>query len=235
LREKVTRRAIGRHDTWVLRAALTCLLAILISGCGAVAGEDRPNEDATLLLDSAPAAVHAGIYLASARGYDEAEGVRLEVRRPGRSANAVNRLRDGRADFALLPREDLAAAVRQGREVVGVYAVDQPLPELVLCVTRTTLEERRPLVRAAIRALQRGYSQAQTEPDSAVAAIEEAAPRADREALAAQLDEVAPSFTAGARAPGELREPVLRRWAADEGIDVERAFDFDQVGPVRNP
>ena len=206
-----------------------------MTGCGAVAGEDRPNEDATLLLDSTPAAVHAGIYLATERGFDEAEGVRLEVRRPARSASAVNRLRDGRADFALLPLDDLAAAVRAGREVVGVYAVDQPLPGLVLCVTRTTLEERRPLVRAAIRALQRGYSQAQTEPDSAVAAIQQAAPRTDREALAAQLDEVAPSFTAGARAPGELREPVLRRWAASEGVDLDRAFDFDQVGPVRNP
>ena len=46
---------------------------------------------------------------------------------------------------------------------------------------------------------------------------------------------MAPSFTAGARAPGELLEPVLRRWAAKEGVDLERAFDFDQVGPVRNP
>ena len=221
-----------------MRAALTfALLAILITGCGGGSGGDRPGEDATLLLDSAPRAVHAGIYLATARGYDEAEGVGLEVKRPGASADAAEQLRTGRADFAILDLADLAAARERGREVVGVYAVVQPLPRLVLCVSRTTLEDRRPLVRAAIRALQRGYAQAQIEPDSAVAAIRDAAPRADRQALATALDEVSPSFTAGARAPGELREDVLRRWDARRHppLDVDMAFDFDQVGPVRNP
>jgi len=233
----VTRRAIRRHDTWVRTALTFALLAILITGCGGVSGGDRPDEDATLLLDSAPRAVHAGIYLASARGYDEAEGVRLEVKRPGASADAAEQLRTGRADFAILDLADLAAARGRGRDIVGVYGLVQPLPRLVLCVSRTTLEDRRPLVRAAIRALQRGYAQAQSEPDSAVAAIQEEAPRADRDELAAQLDEVSPSFTAGARAPGELREDVLRRWAArqDPPLDVDTAFDFGQIGPVRNP
>jgi ABC-type nitrate/sulfonate/bicarbonate transport system substrate-binding protein len=211
----------------VLRLAHIALLGVLISGCGGTSGGDRPNEDATLLLDSAPSAVHAGIYLATERGYDEAEGVRLEVRRPGA---AVAKLRDGRADFAILDVRDLARARERGADVVGVYAVLQRPRGPVLCVTRTTLEDRRPLVRAAIRALQRGYAQAQVEPDSAVAALLEPA-RADRAELAAQLDEVSPSFTSGARAPGELRREVLSR----AGVDVERAFDFDQVGPVRNP
>jgi hypothetical protein len=37
--------------------------------------------------------------------------------------------------------------------------------------------------------------------------------------------------------PGKLREDVLRRWAArqDPPLDVDTAFDFGQVGPVRNP
>jgi len=35
-------------------------------------------EDATLLRDCGPNAVHSGIYLATSRGYDEAEGVNLE-------------------------------------------------------------------------------------------------------------------------------------------------------------
>jgi ABC-type nitrate/sulfonate/bicarbonate transport system substrate-binding protein len=211
-----------------VRTALTLvLLGLLMSGCG-VAGGDRPNEDATLLLDAAPNAVHAGIYLATERDYDEAEGVRLEVRRAG---TAVAKLRDGRADFAILRVRDLARARERGADVVGVYAVLQRPQGPVLCVIRTTLEDRRPVVRAAIRALQRGYAQAQAEPDSAVAAVLDAAPRADRETLAARLDAVSPAFTAGARAPGELRPEVLAR----EGLDVEQAFDFDQVGPVRNP
>jgi ABC-type nitrate/sulfonate/bicarbonate transport system substrate-binding protein len=211
----------------VLRLAHIALLGVLISGCGGTSGGDRPNEDATLLLDSAPSAVHAGIYLATERGYDEAEGVTLEVRRPGA---AVAKLRDGRADFAILDVRDLARARERGADIVGVYAVLQRPRGPVLCVTRTTLEDRRPLVRAAIRALQRGYAQAQVEPDSAVAALLEPA-RADRAELAAQLDAVSPSFTSGARAPGELRREVLSR----AGVDVDQAFDFDQVGPVRNP
>jgi ABC-type nitrate/sulfonate/bicarbonate transport system substrate-binding protein len=221
----------------VRTALIAALLGVLITGCGGASGGDRPNEDATLLLDSAPAAVHAGIYLATARGYDEAEGVRLAVRRPRASTDAAAALRDERADFALTDLGTLARARERGRDLVGVYAVVQrPLPggegPLVMAVTRTTLEERRPLVRAVIRALQRGYAQAQTEPDSAVAAVP-----GNRERLAAGLDAVAPDFTAGARAPGELRRDVLRRAAAglETPLDVSRAFDFDQVGPVRNP
>jgi ABC-type nitrate/sulfonate/bicarbonate transport system substrate-binding protein len=212
----------------VFRAALPVLVAALIVGCGGVTGGDRPNEDATLLLDSAPSAVHAGLHLATERDYDVAEGVRLELRGPGA---AVAKLRDGRADFAMLDVRALAAARQRGADVVGVYAVLQRPRGPVLCVTRTTLEDRRPLVRAAIRALQRGYAQAQVEPDSAVAAVQAAAPNTDRTELAAQLDAVSPAFTAGARAPGELRREVLSR----SGVDVEEAFDFDQVGPVRNP
>jgi ABC-type nitrate/sulfonate/bicarbonate transport system substrate-binding protein len=207
------------------------LAAMLITGCGGASGGDRPDEDATLLLDSAPGALHAGIYLATERGYDDAEGARLEVKRPGATADAAEQLRDGRADFAILDVRDLARAREGGADIVGVYAVLQRPRGPVLCVARRTLEDRRPLVRAAIRGLQRGYAQAQIEPDSAVAAIQEAAPRAARDQLAAELDRMAPSFTAGARAPGELRREVLAR----DGLDVDQAFDFGQVGPVRNP
>jgi ABC-type nitrate/sulfonate/bicarbonate transport system substrate-binding protein len=209
-------------------ALIAALAAALIAGCGGVAGGDRPDEDATLLLDGAPGAVHAGILLATERGYDEAEGVRLELDGPG---GAVAKLRDGRADFAILDVPSLARARDGGADVVGVYAVLQRPRGPVLCVTRTTLEDRQPLVRAAIRALQRGYTQAQVEPDSAVAAIQAAAPRTDRAALAERLDAVSPAFTSGARAPGELRRELLAR----ERVDVKRAFDFGQVGPVRNP
>ena len=202
-----------------------------MTGCGAVAGDDRPDEEATLLLDSRPAAVHAGIYLATERRYDEAEGVELAVRRPGPAADVARRLDSGRADMAILPVRDLARARERGEDLVAVYALVQP-PRLVLCVKRTTLEDRRSLVRATIRALQRGYSQAQLEPDSAVAAVLAEAPRTDRGRLAAQLDEVSPAFTAGVRAPGELRPAALRRLAPELG---DEGFDLNQVGPVRNP
>ena len=327
-----------------LKAILLLGALLALAGCGGTTGDDRPNQDATLLLDFTPNGVHAGIYLATARGYDDAEGVRLEVREPSASTDALRLLQGGRADMAILDIHDLGLARETGThppDVVGVMAVVQrPLasvlaqpdvgrprdleggrvgvtglpsdvavlrsvvagdggdpdavrtttigfeavkallagrvdgatafwnaegvalrqerpdmqefrvdeygapayPELVLCVTRQALEERRPVIAATIRALQRGYTQAQVDPESAVTALLEGGSGLDRAAAQAQLDAVAPAFTAGARAYGELRESVLREWAAwdvefgilDERPDVRRAFDFSLV-PVENP
>jgi ABC-type nitrate/sulfonate/bicarbonate transport system substrate-binding protein len=107
-------------------------------------------------------------------------------------------------------------------------------------VTRQTLDERRPVVRAAIRGLQRGYLAAQDDPESALSAMSAAVPELDRDALTPQLDAVAPAFTAGARTYGQLRPAVLREWArwdVEFGIlertpDVAAAFDTRVVGPA---
>jgi ABC-type nitrate/sulfonate/bicarbonate transport system substrate-binding protein len=325
-----------------VRRALALLVALLLlAGCSG-AGSDRPNREASLLLDFTPNGVHAGIYLATSRGFDDAEGVQLEVRAPGASTDALRQLQGGRADMAILDIHDLGLARQEGADIVGVMAVVQrPLasvlaqpdvarprdlegrragvtglpsdvavlrsvvagdggdpdrvrtttigfeavrtllagrvdgatafwnvegvalkerrpemqefrvddfgapayPELVLCVSRRTLEEDRSVVEATIRALQRGYTQAQVDPESAVSALLEAEPGLEREAAQAQLDAVSPAFTAGARAFGELRERPLREWAAwdvefgilEEEPDLERAFDLSLVGPVSNP
>jgi ABC-type nitrate/sulfonate/bicarbonate transport system substrate-binding protein len=160
---------------------------------------------------------------------------------------AVKALLAGRVDAATAFWNAEGVALERRRPGFTEFRVDDfgapPYPELVLCVTRTTLEDRGPLVRAVVRALQRGYAQAQVEPDSAIAALQSQARAGDRAELAAQLDAVAPAFTAGARAPGELRKPVLERWARWDrrfgilktDLDVDKAFDFDQVVPVRNP
>ncbi|HWT21904.1 MAG TPA: ABC transporter substrate-binding protein [Solirubrobacteraceae bacterium] len=325
-----------------LVAAALCLLAWLLAGCGGSSGGDRPNADATLLLDFTPNGVHAGIYIATARGFDDAEGVGLTVRRPGASTDALALLQSGRADLAILDIHDLGLARQQGRDLVGVAAIVQrPLaavlaqpeirtprdlegrragvtglpsdeavlrsivqgaggdpaqvvettigfqavrallagrvagatafwnvegvalerrrpgfrefrvddfgapayPELVLCVTRQTLDERRSLVRATIRALQRGYREAQIDPESAVQAMVEAVRGLDRDQLSAELDAVAPAWTAGARAFGQLRPDVLRAWAAwdlrfgilERQVDVDEAFDTTLVTRQRNP
>jgi putative hydroxymethylpyrimidine transport system substrate-binding protein len=324
-----------------VRPALTLVLivAALFAGCGSTTGEDRPGAEATLLLDFAPNAVHAGLYLATERAYDEAEGVELEVRAPGQSTDALKQLEAGRADMAILDIHDLGLAREQGHDIVGVMAFVQrplaavlaqpsirspkdlegervgvtglpsddavlesivagdggdpdrvrpvtigfqavkallagrvagatafwnaegvalrrerpemrefrvddygapPYPELVLCVTRATLEDEAPVLRATIRALQRGYGEVQRDPESAVAAMLAAEPRLDQATLTAQLDAVDEAFTAGARAFGQLKPDVLREWAdwdvefgiLKEPLDVDRAFDTSLVGPV---
>ena len=131
---------------------------------------------------------------------------------------AVRALLARRIDAATAFWSVEGVALKERRPGMREFRVDDfgapAYPELVLVATRQTLEERPALVRATMRALQRGYTQTQFEPESAVAAMLEAERGLERAALTAQLDAVGPAFTAGARAYGELRPEVLRRWAA---------------------
>jgi putative hydroxymethylpyrimidine transport system substrate-binding protein len=106
-------------------AATLALLAALLAGCGGSRGGDRPEIDATLVLDFSPNAVHSGIYSAVGRGYDEAEGVDIRVREPGSSGEGLKLLLAARAELAVLDIHDLALARERGRDVVGVMAIVQ--------------------------------------------------------------------------------------------------------------
>ncbi len=113
--------------------ALVFVAALLLSGCGAAGGTSVGDDDATLLLDFQPNGVHAGIYLAKARAYDQAEGIDLEIRRPGASTDALKLLRAGRVQAALLDIHDLGLAAEKGADdLVGVMAVVQePLAAVI--------------------------------------------------------------------------------------------------------
>ena len=318
---------------------LVLALALGLAGCGGVAEPDRPDTEETLLLDFEPNAVHAGIYLAVERAYDEAEGVELTVRRPGASTDALKLLQAGRVDAAVLDIHDLGLAVERGADLVGVMAlVQRPLaaviaqptvrrpralegrrvgvtglpsddavlrsvvegdggdpdrvddvtigfqavkallarrvdavtafwnvegvalkahrpgmhefrlddfgapayPELVLAVARTKLEDRRAEVKAIVDALQRGYTEALVDPESAVQAMITREEGLDRQTLSDQFSAVEAAFTAGVPAFGYLDEARLQAWArwdARVGIrktppDVARAFDTTLVGPA---
>lgn len=323
-----------------MRTLLLAAMALGLAACGGGGpGSDRPGEDATLLLDFAASAVHAGIYSAAERGYDDAEGVALTVQTPGQSTDALKLLAAREADFAVLDIHDLGLASEKGADLVAVMAIVQrPLaavlarpgirsprdlagrkagvsglpsddavlraviegdggeagevekvtigfesvkalvagrvdaatafwnvegielrrrnpdfgefrvddfgapayPELVLVTTRRTLDERRPLVDATVRAVQRGYVETQTDPESAITTMLSAERELDRDTLMAQLDAVAPAFTAGADFVGQLRPEVLREWAAwavEFGIlerppDVGRHFATDVAQPI---
>ena len=80
------------------------------------------------MLDFQPNAVHAGIYLAIARGFDEALGVNLNVEVPGDGTDAIGLLLSNRIQFAVLDIHDLALAREKGRDLVAVMAlVQRPL------------------------------------------------------------------------------------------------------------
>jgi putative hydroxymethylpyrimidine transport system substrate-binding protein len=312
--------------------AVLFVAVLALAGCGSDESGGAPNVDATLLLDFQPNAVHTGIYMAISRGYDTALGVKLRVRVPTDSTDAVQLLASGRADLAILDIHDLALARERGRDLVGVMALVQtPLaailaqppnrtprdlegkrvgvtglpsddavlrsivagaggdpakvhvttigfsavrsvltgrvagatgfwnsegvalrarrpeirefrvddfgapayPELVLAVTRETLQDRASLVRASVAALARGYEEVLSDPESGVSALVEAVKGLDRTEVQRELDEVSPSFTVGAHGFGELNRPRLEAWARWErrfGItkrepDVGLAFD----------
>jgi ABC-type nitrate/sulfonate/bicarbonate transport system substrate-binding protein len=103
------------------------------AGCGATGRGASAQAEASLLLDFKPSAVHAGIYLATARDYPSADGVDLDVAPPPSSAQAaITALTANRADFAVLDIHDLALAREQGKELVGVMAIVQrPLAAVV--------------------------------------------------------------------------------------------------------
>jgi putative hydroxymethylpyrimidine transport system substrate-binding protein len=309
--------------------ALALVAAAVVAGCSRTS-EDRPNQSAKLVLDFQPNAVHAGIYLALERDFDDAEGVTLSVAAPSSSTDSVKLLLSGRAQFAILDIHDLALAREKGRDIVGVMALVQvplaaviaqpqyarprdlegkrvgvtglpsddavlssivrgdggdpgkvkrvtigfeavsallarkvdaatafwnaegvalaakrpgmrqfkvddygapPYPELVLCVSRETLDEERNVVAATVRALRRGYGETINDPESAVEALVDRA-HVDRDATARELDAVSPAFTEGATRYGELDPKALAKWArweAQFGItkrppDVAQAF-----------
>jgi len=141
--------------------------------------------------------------VAAATGFWNVEGVALRARRP--------QIREFRVD-------DFGAPA---------------YPELVLAVTRETLQDRPAVVRATVAALARGYEEVLSDPENGVSALVEAVDGLDRAQVGRELDAVSPSFTAGARGFGELNRPRLDEWARWEkrfGIterepEVGLAFD----------
>ena len=315
-------------------ASLAAVLAALsLTACGGDGAEPGASEEATLVLDFQPNAVHAGIYAALVGNFYLDRGVRLHVREPSTSSDAPKLLESGRADFAILDIHDLAiargrgfdivaitpivqrplAAViaaddavhspdeLEGREVgvtglpsdeavldsvvaagggdpdavdritIGFEAVPQlsagrlaaataiwnaegvalrakrpgirefrvddfgapPYPELVLTVSRETLQDQSRVVRAAVSAIARGYSEVLSDPENGISALLDATTGLARDGVAPELRAVSPAFTAGARTFGELDRGRLEAWARWErrfGIvqrepDVGRAFD----------
>jgi putative hydroxymethylpyrimidine transport system substrate-binding protein len=128
-------------------------------------------------------------------------------------------------------------ALHAKRPTIREFRVDEygapAYPELVLTVTRETLQDRASLVRASVAALARGYEEVLSDPENGVSTMVEAVGGLDRDQVQRELDAVSPSFTAGARGFGELDRGRLQAWARWEqrfGItkrEPEVALAFD--------
>jgi ABC-type nitrate/sulfonate/bicarbonate transport system substrate-binding protein len=152
-------------------------------------------------------------------------------------SGAVAGLLAGRVAGATASWNAAGVAVRARRPGIREFRVDDygapAYPELVLCVMRRTLDDEPALVRATIAALARGYEEVLADPESGVSALLTATTGLRRTSVQRALDAVSPSFTAEARAFGELDPRRLRAWARWErrfGLvrrvpNVDRAFD----------
>jgi hypothetical protein len=170
-------------------------VVLALAGCGGVQGSSQFG-DVPLVLQDKPSADEAGVFLATQRGYDEAEGVTFQV------------ARSGNADFRLVTTPP--------KGCIAVMAIVRP-SKLVLCADEITLQDERPKVLAVVRALSRGYEQAQLEPDAAVAAMDGRVPGVTQ----AQMEAAAPTWTEGAPyfgqlTPGPGRDSTVARDARKE-------------------
>ena len=150
---------------------------------------------------------------------------------------AVRSLLTGRVAGATAFWNAEGVALRARRPEVREFRVDDfgapAYPELVLTVTRATLQDEPDLVRATVGALARGYGEVFADPEGGVAALLAQTEGLEREAVQRELDAVLPAFTAGAERFGELdrrRLAAWARWEAEFGItdappDVALAFD----------
>ncbi len=116
----------------VVASLAAVVLAFAAFGCGDDGAEPGASDEATLVLDFQPNAVHAGIYTALADGAYDDVGVALTVREPSASTDAPKLLAAGRTEFAILDIHDLALARERGLDLVGVGAiVHRPLAAVI--------------------------------------------------------------------------------------------------------
>jgi NitT/TauT family transport system substrate-binding protein/putative hydroxymethylpyrimidine transport system substrate-binding protein len=108
-------------------------LALALAGCGGGDGaEPGASNEATLVLDFTPNAVHAPLYYAERSGLFERADLDLEIREPSSSSDAPKLLESGRADFAILDINDFGIARARGLRLRAVAAIVQvPLAAVI--------------------------------------------------------------------------------------------------------
>jgi putative hydroxymethylpyrimidine transport system substrate-binding protein len=119
-----------------MRSWAALLAAVLVAGglagCDDDGAEPGASQEATLVLDFQPNAVHAGIYAALRRGYFEDEGLDVTIREPSSSSDAPKLLEAGRADLAVMDINDFGIALERGLELRAIAAVVQrPLAAVI--------------------------------------------------------------------------------------------------------
>jgi len=122
----------------MLLLAATMALALGVAACGSSDDDSSDSsdsgdtaaqvQDATLVLDFIPGAVHAGIYEAVQKGYYEENGINLKIIEPTSTADTLKLIDAGKADFGIADGIDLATQISEGRQAQGIMAIAQRPP-----------------------------------------------------------------------------------------------------------
>jgi ABC-type nitrate/sulfonate/bicarbonate transport system substrate-binding protein len=164
-------------------------------------------------------------------------GDRTKVKTITIGFNAVADLLAGKVAGATAFWNDEGVTIRAQRPGFRIFRVDDygapSYPELVLCVTRSTLQRDPALIREVVAALVRGYDFTLSQPAKAAQDLVRSATGLDPKLVATQLKALLPAFRSATGHVGVLDLPTLRtwaRWEAHFGIvsrppDVAAAFD----------
>jgi len=151
--------------------------------------------------------------------------------------NAVADLLAGKVAGATAFWSDEGVTIKEERPGFHVFEVDDygapSYPELVLCVTRATLQHDPALIHDVVDALVRGYYFTLSDPARGAQDLDQAVPGLDPKLVATQLTALLPAFRGNGGRVGVLDTATLTlwaRWEARFGIvravpDVTNTFD----------
>jgi putative hydroxymethylpyrimidine transport system substrate-binding protein len=129
-------------------AMLGVAATLAVSDCGSDDGGGA--QEATLVLDFVPNAVHAGIYRALEAGYYEDEGLDLRIIQPTATADTLKLLEAGKANVGLADAIDVATQIGQGRDLRAVMAVLERPAGGVITAADSGIERPRELERREV-------------------------------------------------------------------------------------
>jgi putative hydroxymethylpyrimidine transport system substrate-binding protein len=126
---------------------MTMAVVLLLAGCGGRAEQTRgPSLDRVrVILDYLPNAVHAGFYLADARGYFRDQGLQVRIDAPTSSSDTLRLMAAGQAEFGLVSLLDFLAVRAQGEPLKIVMAVEQRPLAALIALRRSGIERPKDL------------------------------------------------------------------------------------------
>ena len=136
--------------TAMLLSALLCLS--LLAGCGGSAASEKAAESGELreldvVLDWYPNALHAFLYEAIDKGYYAEEGLKVNIRFPSNTNDALSLVAAGKADIGLYYQHDvIQARAEQGVPVKSIGAVVQGPLNIILSLKEKNITSPADLV-----------------------------------------------------------------------------------------